>query len=107
MRPETASRVIFQACMEIIHHQNPNRLIKCKKYLQSFRDQMEHEYKEDGYDIFKEQDNWRSSFYPSFNELYYISDRWRAPHRICYLLNTIDYIQQNSMEKFSEMDASK
>lgn len=107
MRPETASNVIFQACMEIIHHQNPKRLIKCKKYLQSFCDQMKREYKADGYDFCENNDDWRSSFHPSFNELYYISDRWRAPHRICYLLNTIDYIQQNSMTKFSEMDASK
>jgi hypothetical protein len=106
MRPKTASRVLFRAIMNIVKHNNPKQLLKCRKYLEQFTAKMEREYNRQNWP-FGDRAKFKATFKPSFGELYYISDRWRCPHRLCYLLDTIEFINTHSMEEFAKLSNHK
>ena len=91
MRPETASRLIYQVCVQTARG-NTTKLKRYRKYLQSrynwfVKNWTRDDMPQDGF-----VDRYRSMFEPNPNELIHISDRHRAPYRLAYLLNYIDYL---------------
>ena len=91
MRPETASRLIYQVCVQTARG-NTTKLKRYRKYLQSrynwfVKDWTREDLVQDGF-----ADRYRSEYKPSNDTLIHISDRHRAPYRLAYLLNYIDYL---------------